>query len=71
MPRAKRFFATAVLVLSAVYAVWLAVVLTDYLALSHGMAPIFAQPASDGSLNGVLYSVSDVIMHVFGHDITV
>ena len=71
MPRAKRFFATAVLVLSAVYAVWLAVVLTDYLALSHGIAPIFAQPASDGSLNGVLYSVSDGIMHVFGHDITV
>lgn len=71
MPRAKRAFAGTVLALSAVYAVWLVLVLTDYIALSCGGAPIFAAAQPDGSHNGLFYSVTEGVMRVFGHDVVI
>ena len=71
MPRAKRAFAGTVLALSAVYAVWLVLVLTDYIALSCGGAPIFAAAQPDGSHNGLFYSVTGGVMRVFGHDVVI
>lgn len=71
MPRAKRAFAGTVLALSAVYAVWLVLVLTDYIALSCGGAPIFAAAQPDGSHSGLFYSVTEGVMRVFGHDVVI
>lgn len=67
MPRAKKLCAGIVLALSAVYSVWLGIVLTDYLLIHSGAAPLFAQLLPDGSRSGILYSVADGVMHVFGH----
>ncbi len=62
MPRAKRAIAVAVLALSVLYMLWLAMVLADYIALSRGGEPLFGG-------HGILYSAADGVIHVFGHDI--
>lgn len=71
MPRLKKAVVTVVLTASAVFAVWLAVVFTDYLALSRGGEPVFAEEQPDGSYSGVLYNVENNEIHVFGQEVTV
>lgn len=71
MPRAKRACAIIVLSLSAVYMLWLALIVTDYIAVLNGSQPVFAADAGDGSLKGLLYTVTGNVIRVFGHDIMV
>ncbi len=66
---AKKIAVTAVFALSAVFAVWFGMLLTDYFALSHGEAPIAAQQQSDGSYHGILYSIEDGEITVFGSSV--
>lgn len=69
MPRTKKIFTHAVLAVSAVYAVWLFLVLADYISVMNGGTPIFALSRPDGSNRGLLYTVTNGIFHVFGHDV--
>ena len=71
MPRAKKAVAGTVLVLCVLFAAWLVPVLTDYLSVLHGGAPVFAALQPDGSYGGLLYSVTDNVIHVFGYDVIV
>lgn len=56
-PRVKKAVIAAVFVLSAVFAVWFGLVLTDYFALSLGNEPIIARRQPDGSYEGFLYNI--------------
>lgn len=56
--------------LSAIFAVWFGMLLTDYFALSFDKLPIVARQCADGSYDGILYSISDGVMTVFGHKVT-
>ena len=69
MPRTKKACAGTVLALSAVYAVWLFLILADYLAVRNGAVPIFAMKQPDGTNSGLLYTITDGVFHVFGRDI--
>ena len=69
MPRTKKACAGTVLVLSAAYAVWLFLILADYLAVRNGAVPIFAMKQPDGTNSGLLYTITDGVFHVFGRDI--
>lgn len=66
---AKRLVAGIVLALSAVYGIWLGAAVTDYLSLCFGNQPVFALEQPDGSRKGVLYSINDGVLHIFGRDI--
>lgn len=68
--RMKRLVAGIVLALSAIYGVWLATAVTDYLALCFGNQTVFALEQPDGSRKGILYSVDDGVLHIFGRDIS-
>ncbi len=67
--KAKKAIVAVVFTLSAVFAVWFGTVLTDYFALSGGNAPVVAQQQEDGSYDGLLYSISDGEISVFGHSV--
>lgn len=67
--KAKKAVIGAVFVLSAVFAVWFGMLLADYFALSYGKAPIAAQQQSDGSYHGILYSIEDGEITVFGSSV--
>ena len=69
MPRAKKTCAGTVLALSAAYAVWLFLILADYLAVRNGAVPIFTMKQPDGTNSGLLYTITDGVFHVFGRDI--
>ena len=67
-PRLKKAFAAVVLGISAVYAVWLSVVFTDYLALNHGKEPVFADLQQDGTYSGIMYRVEDDEILIFAQE---
>lgn len=67
-PKLKRVFAAAVLTVSAAYAMWLAAVFTDYLAINHGNKPVFARPKPDGSYSGLMYHVEDNEVYIFAQN---
>lgn len=69
MPRLKKAVFAVVLTLSAIYAAWLAIAFTDYLALSAGKDPIFAQHSDGGVYSGLLYDVSSGEMQIFGNSV--
>lgn len=69
MPRTKKTCAGTVLVLSAAYAVWLFLILADYLAVRNGAVPIFAMKQPDGTNSGLFYTITNGVFHVFGRDI--
>ncbi len=67
--KAKKALVAAVFALSALFAVWFGALLVDYFAMSSGNAPIVAQQQSDGSYKGILYSIEDGEITVFGYSV--
>ncbi len=67
----KRLCAGIVIALSAVYGMWLGTALTDYLSESFRGQAVFAAEQPDGSGKGLLYSINDGVMHIFGRDINI
>ena len=70
MPRLRRAAAGIVLAASALYAVWLGGLLTDYLRTGSGQPPVFAVQQSDGSYSGLMYRVDGGHVIVFGREVT-
>ncbi len=64
-PRLKKAAAAVVLALSALYAVWLGAVFTDYLQVSCGSYPVFARQQPDGTSVGILYRIEDSKVLIF------
>lgn len=70
MPRLRRAAAGIVLAASALYAVWLGGLLTDYLRTGAGQPPVFAVQQSDGNYSGLMYRVDAGHVIVFGREVT-
>lgn len=67
--KAKKAVVTVVFSLSAVFAVWFGVVMTDYFAVSGGNAPVIAQQQPDGSYSGLFYEIKGDEMTVLGNTV--
>lgn len=64
--RLKKAAVAVVFVLSAVFAVWFGTLMVDYFAMAGGGTPVVAQQQENGSYDGILYSIEDGEIHVFG-----
>ena len=67
--KAKKAIIAVVFALSAVFAVWFGTLLVDYFSMSSGGEPIVAGQQTDGSYEGILYSIEGGEITVFGHSV--
>lgn len=67
--RAKKAVIAVVFALSAVFAVWFGTLLADYFTMASGSEPVVAVKQADGSYDGILYSIDDGEIKVFGYSV--
>ncbi len=66
-PVLKKTAITIIFTLSALFAIWFGILLTDYFAVANGGSPIIAQQQYNGDYKGALYEIIDGEIHVFGN----